>query len=75
MVLPLTQLLRSIFEYSFGIFFLKSQLSGRAFNRYTERSILVSRTDCFYFQCYHLTANNHFLSFIQDTILLYEGLV
>ena len=44
MVLPLTQLVRSIFEYSFAIFFFKSQLSGRAFNRYTERSILVERT-------------------------------
>ena len=51
-------------------FFLKSQFSGRAFNRYTERSILVGRTECFYFQCCLLTANNHCFSFIQDTILL-----
>ena len=54
MVLPLTQLVRSIFEYSFAIFFFKSQLSGRAFNRYTERSILVGRTRAQAFFFIHL---------------------
>ena len=59
MVLPLTQLVRSIFEYSFAIF--KSQLSGRAFNRYTERSILVGRTRAqafFLYICFLFTFQN-----------------
>ena len=61
MVLPLTQLVRSIFEYSFAIFFFKSQLSGRAFNRYTERSILVGRTRAqafFLYICFLFTFQN-----------------
>ena len=59
----------------FLLYFFQSQPIGRVFNRYVERSILVGRTNCFYFPCCHLTANNHFYeSFIQDTIVLHEAL-